>query len=213
MLQVIVVTSASLALAACTKTADSTSASRTPAPAHIEGDVYVVMKSGDVKRIAGNRVYLLKADTAKLAPACKAVRIAAISYGTDTTVVATKRSLYEIFGGRTRRAEIDAAVRARDSTDRAANEHALALARSVDSAVVASAPTGVGGRFRFDSVSPGSYVLHARTSLYGTTHAWFVPITLGGGASVTRDLDNDALTTRSVCTLDEGAAERVFPPG
>src|SRR6266567_1027130 len=133
--------------------------------ANVQGDVYLLMQNGDVKRGAGNTVLLL---------------------GPADSVMATRQRICHKYGEQlidvTRRIGLSPA------------DMPVAPVTLLDSAFVrfarASSKTGINAHYRFDGVPTGNYVLWAETMIGDNSYTWWAPITVTGTDSVSKDLDN-----------------------
>ena len=134
----------------------------------VQGDVYLVMQSGDVKRGSGNEVRLVR---------------------TSDTLHADMERVCQRYADRLlpvwRRvgSEPDSAV----ALEHDARE---AMRTVLLGATVARAPTGINAHYRFVGVPPGAYVLWAETDIGERHYTWWTPVTVGASGSLTKDLDN-----------------------
>lgn len=180
----------------------------TPKTATIQGDVYLVMKSGEVKRGAGNTVYLVEASDSAIARArgvCTSLGDAVIgatrwadSLGPNEIRKRFVEQLAESMRGGTpvqdasgaflkRRVSLGDTLR---SLQRLADDSQVV--KVLRAATVAQAPTGVDARYAFYDVRPGSYLLFSRTEIAGHEYHWSARATVKSGEMVSRDLDNAA---------------------
>lgn len=185
--------------------------SAAPPPGVVEGDVYLTMQSGEVRRMAGRSVYLLPDSAIRpWAPACEARDSSRTRY---VRLRRPARLAYEEV--RAARAGERAARVARADSARAAAFAALEPARRVESDIVAwigtqrAAQTGASGHYAFEGVAPGEYALYADADL---PYLWLVPVRVAPGRQ-TRDLanrdmleaqfDRAATTAASICSRAE----------
>ncbi len=173
-----------------------------PQTGAIQGDVYLVMQSGDVKRVAGNTVRLL-ADSASVR---RSVAGACSTFARDGHALSEHYELLiKQFNQALNRSDVDQADRFR-----VASEHVLdslpalrlRTRSSIDSALlratVAEAPTGVNAHYSFPTLKPGRYILWASTTIGDKNYTWWAPIVVGAGDSLKKDLDNSSEADASV---------------
>jgi hypothetical protein len=170
---------------------------KTPASigASVEGDLYLLMKSGDTKKGAGLTVYLLR-DTETLhtqwAAACTMSRTALDSLGRQETAIYDS-----ITSGKVRKkrlSELSSRLlplsRQKDSLySRAKAAVRVALAQ----ASYRTEGTGINAHFRFTGVPAGKYILFAEWQLGSSDYRWWVPISLSEGQSLHKDLDTSTV--------------------
>ena len=165
--------------------------------ATLEGDVYLMMKSGDLKKAAGQTVYLLR-----LAPETQG----AIALACKTTVDAHEVSVARVAKAQAsleqaQRENMKAEVQldlARDLTaaqlslkevpQRVDEETFLDVSRSR----VDSAKTGINAHYRFANLRPGRYILFAQWPIGDHSYEWWVPVDLKPGRSIV-DLDHTSV--------------------
>jgi len=163
-----------------------------PPPAVVEGDVYLRMQDGEIRKMAAGRVYLIPhGNTNALAPLC------AVRDSSRSEYVRLRRPIRLAYdSARNARGRMRSRWRAR--ADSAATTAAVALqpGKEAESAVLAwlneqrSAQTGMAAHYSFDSVTPGEYALYSDTEL---AYFWFAPIRAAPGRQV-RDLDNNNMS-------------------
>ena len=189
-----------------------------PSTGSIEGDVFLVMQSGDVKQGAGNTVYLIRASDSLsrgLAAICadfrKKVGATAARMPSDGTgdtptkligdtsieVVQSYVSLLKetteqladmTWGDHSPKAT---ATRAGfDSIGAFVSEAKAAVRAQLALATVSQTGTGMKAHYRFDQALPGSYDLWAETTIGNNPYTWWAPLTVKAGDSLHVDLDN-----------------------
>lgn len=155
------------------------------------------MTSGDVKRGAGNTVYLIAATglaKADLDMACRAVREweaqrAAPGPKSDSGLYHLAQSLRrhgDNLGAYNTEKMLASFQQRGDSIRRGVHE-------AIANHAVTKAPTGVNAHYRFASVRPGSYWLFAETTLYDRNYHWWAEATVKPGQAARVDLDNEAV--------------------
>jgi hypothetical protein len=146
--------------------------------AAVQGDVYLVMKSGDVKPVAGSTVYLLP-DSAYRRIVHEVCR--------NAPMLIARRLLDSLPARRTRADSTadSAAVLAEKWVEASANLLANAFVSSGK-----STPTGMRAHYVYPEHMPGNYWLWASTQLSSTSYFWLSPVQLVGGKNVTLDLGN-----------------------
>ncbi len=170
-------------------------ASCRPKAGRVEGDVYLLMQSGDVKRGAGNTVRLLA------------------NY--DDSLVRELGRICQTYAQQLlagwRRGELSYVGMPplnRDSPLRDSAQNAIRAA--LLKATLSEAATGVNGHYVFSDVRPGRYALWAETAIRERSYTWWTPITVAGRDSLKKDLDNStearaALYCEAVVDTLEGA--------
>lgn len=181
--------------------------------ASVAGDVYLVTRSGDVKPVASNTVYLIPESVASAA------------------VASVCRDAYAAIGGRLRRsmrdvqeasdsayerweiarkadpdiglpdsASLELRVRflaTRDSVEAFDREwpgtSSVLLAGELQRAGTA-ARTGMRAHYEFGDFPPGRYIIWAETALLNEHYHWWVPAELESGKAAKIDLDNSLVT-------------------
>lgn len=139
-----------------------------PAPARtggVEGDVYLSMQSGDVKKGAGLRVVLLTEPD---------VVVAAI-----TTRCAAWERYYQ--------------TKPEDYDDHLAKGPQLEadLAAILSRTAVREVGTGMNAHYTFTGVPVGAYLLYTRFRIAKRNYGWSVPVRILAGQSLTVDLDTE----------------------
>ncbi len=138
-----------------------------PTSGRVQGDVFLVMQNGDVKRGAGNTVLMLGPADSVLAARTRVCR----AFGEELLAAARKGGL-----------PADSGTLAKDLHGR--------LLGSLVGFTDATSKTGINAHYRFDGVAPGKYVLWAETTIGENSYTWWAPVTVRGGDSVSKDLDN-----------------------
>ncbi len=180
-----------------------------------EGDVYLVMANGDIKKAAANTVTIVRdnASTRRaLEQACSNFR-----HEVPASVVlrAQLDSAKADSIGKTVILRVQPTEANRDA--QAASSAGLATVRAkvarhgllVDSVNAAadkvlnqnragSSPTGMEAHYRIAGLAPGSYFLMAETRILTTSHRWLRPVRLVAGNNKA-DLDNDWTITEPFC--------------
>lgn len=160
----------------------------------VEGDVYLRMQNGDVRRMASGQVYLVPDSVlTALAPLC------AVRESRRTQYVRLRRPVRLAYdSARSARGGMRSALLDRADSAAAAAAAALVPARQAEADIVARlsaqrAAQRAEAHYVFDAVAPGDYALYSDAnlpnSLFGLPYLWFVPIRVTPGRQ-TRDLDN-----------------------
>lgn len=168
-----------------------------PASTTIEGDVYLTMQSGDIRKQAGGRVYLLSERAASESPALRAACMAKVEASARIAriraqVDAFRDSAYKLPAGVDRQRYLDAASRADSAVPAmlAAGTANVQLPPAAAAAALLSAPTGMESHYRLAPVPPGRYYLYSHAQVYNRSYAWGVPVTVASEA-LRVDLDNE----------------------
>ena len=177
-------------------------ASRT---ATVEGDVYVLDAGGDVKKGAANTVYLIRRDSASLAPmiaACKRAKQFEVQAAAGDSIVAIMLRAIRVapsagFDTVARNATVNASVARSKSQAEFSDLRRLAAQNAVQ-----TSSTGMAAHYKFSVVPLGAYVLFAEMQLANRRYRWWAEVDVSAPRSITRDLDNTLLA-------DD---ERVCPP-
>lgn len=155
----------------------------------VSGDVYLAMQDGEVRRIAANAVFLVSADSARVALA----RCASAAH-VDSILVSTSDSL--IRHASTGSAEepqferLEKAKAARLAVDSARQRIAVANHATFVAGAAATTITNVDGHFRMRSIKHGDYALFAETTVGSYVYSWLMPVSLKAGAETVQDLNN-----------------------
>lgn len=179
----------------------------TPKPASVEGDVYLVTKTGDVKKAAANTVRLVAATEevlANLDSACAQITRYAKKIVADSSFAAASKTIAAraaAIGG-TAAADIEtrATTFMQESLQSIEAQRALrdVAIRNAEEAlsphVVARSPTGINAHYRFTDVRPGTYLLVASTEIDVYRYQWLTTVIIGEAQLAKRDLDNSVLT-------------------
>ena len=175
----------------------------------VEGDVYLVMRNGDVKKAAANTVRLLYADTVRAIQG-RICPPAVFLVDSARRLVLSADSLMRVALGQQgasagqKMADYTVAQNARTAADNArakVQRDAVQMLRAVMLGnVLAETRTGMEAHYRFDAVAPGSYALWAETSIGDSFYQWITPVAVTGPGPVRADMDNDtAGLTRLYC--------------
>lgn len=176
-------------------------AQRAPSRGTIEGDVYLVMKSGDTKRGAGRMVLLLKDSPslqASMHAACLqyALRVAPLvtwKRALEDSAAHASDSLYALIARSTR---VDRGIQA--LKDEAVDSIVAAIAANL----VDSTSAGMSAHYVFEGVRAGRYVLYSQWQIADYGYRWWAPIAVAAGRRVRRDLDNSSeLGTSIFCGI------------
>lgn len=145
--------------------------------ATIQGDVYLVMRSGDTKRGAGLRVALVTPST----PILDNVR--AMCRSRDSTLLQKVKKL---------ELPDSAALASVWETERKRAQQDLSgILLAYGQPVFAK--TGINAHYRFSGVRPGSYLIYSEWTIGDMSHVWLTTASVGAGESITVDLDNEAV--------------------
>lgn len=161
----------------------------------VEGDVYLVTTNGDVKVGAALEVALIpkRSDvTTRWDAICQVQGEATLRQGKADSVAFDNLQPAE--------AERFLAARLRDYV---ANVVPLARQRAVvlRTASIAVSPTGAKGRYAFNNVPAGEYLVFAEMMLRDDLTWWIVPVRIPAHGQVALDLDNNnALQEVPGCT-------------
>lgn len=153
------------------------------ASATVEGDIYLVMESGDTKAGAGRTVYLL-ADTPDFrrrhAQICASHRV---RYETARAAdaAALQRAVQLMIAGEL------------PPPPPSLRENGItidSITSLIATVIRAQVPSGMAAHYRFDRVAPGRYILFAEWKIGMQDYQWWSPIVLTPGQPMRRDLDN-----------------------
>jgi hypothetical protein len=196
--------------------------------ASLEGDVYLVMKNGDVKPAASNTVYILPGSRLPtvVARVCQAGQ-GALTERLSKDLLARQRladSAMSIWSA-LRNADptvglpsaetqaLQAAyVATKDSVARFARDWPIISNRLLERAILESsfaAPTGMKAHYRWDGLTPGRYLLWAATTLYDVDYFWLSVVEMGASPQH-RDLDNSLVREGKLRCQD---LQDLTPPG
>jgi hypothetical protein len=170
----------------------SAATARVRGSASVEGDVYLRMQSGDVRKMAASRTHLVPwTATASFRPLCAAWDSArSVHLRALRTRRVARDSAHSV-----RKARRDAWRLALDSATVAVERSVFGGRRAAGALVDAlaaqpAASTGMAAHYAFPAIAPGAYALYSDTDL---PYFWLVPIRVGPGAQ-TQDLDNTNVT-------------------
>lgn len=174
---------------------------KAPAPVSIEGDVYLVTKSGDIKKAAANSVRLIRLSPdllTKIDDGCTKITDYTKQFLRDKRLFALDSEVavgllsHGVPSARATEALPGALMAiARDST-RLLGEIAT-IESNLGAETIATSPTGVNAHYRFSTVAPGRYLLFASTQIGGAYYQWLTSVSAIEGQPLVRDLDNSVL--------------------
>ncbi|MGC9999900.1 MAG: hypothetical protein ABSE21_07350 [Bryobacteraceae bacterium] len=167
----------------------------------IEGDIYLLMESGDVRRGAGLAVHLLRDPdaTAKLL-ASNCDQFQSLNDDLERRQAAARAAATKAIGSSSgefeRRLEEESRLSKLifelfDKTTASADKILL-------DASMSKSNSGVNSHFKFDGVPAGDYALWARFPIGDRWYQWFIPVTVAPGEHVVRDLDTASMNRRVV---------------
>ena len=161
------------------------------ATASLQGDVYVLTQSGEVKKGAANTVYLV-ALPLKQSFRDQFDSLCVIHNATfrDWTKQNSERIIAAI--NSQKNSLIDATMASTLAhIDTVKQQQSEWRNRLVSYQSAFTSPTGVNAHYAFTNIPPGSYLLVASMSLLARYYEWYVPVTLSAGGLVTVDLDSN----------------------
>jgi hypothetical protein len=168
----------------------------------IEGDIYLLMESGDVRKGAGLTVHLLRDSdaTAKLlASNCDQYRSL---YGDLDRREAAARaaSMSALRSGSYDEAQRQGKEETRLSglTFKLFDETTASADKILLDASISESNSGVNSHFKFDGVPAGSYALWAQFPIGERWYQWFIPVTVAPGVRVVRDLGTASMNRQVV---------------
>lgn len=164
--------------------------------ATIEGDLYVLTVGGDVKKGAANTVYLLRRDSASLAPmiaTCQRAKLSDVRAAAGDSIAAIMLRAIRVapragFDTVARNATVSASV----ERSKAASEYADLKVQAARAAVQTSG-TGMAAHYKLSAVPFGQYLLFAEMQLENRRYRWWTSIDVTTPGPITRDLDNSQL--------------------
>ena len=177
----------------------------------LEGDVYLVMQNGDIKKIAANTVVEIRSDhaTDMLRRSCDVV-LSNEKVEMVKQLASTQASILSMDGIMGTAKGDSLRLLFQQLRARVANADTVAQ-RAYVSALndwsVGQSPTGMAAHYRFEKVRAGSHILVATTTIGDTPHFWLISTTVGRDTHVAVDLDNSALVTKVRCEK-EGFVEK-----
>lgn len=164
--------------------------------ASISGDAYLVMGSGDVRRLAGNDVKLLLADSVRAAMSrCANAQRAddSISAVIDSADAAQNKVVLNPSSAHADYVALsDRKFKAETARDALEQGVARAIRAEALAGEVQNAQTDVNGHFEFASVHPGEYALWAETTIGDNLYTWLKVLIVTSGP-VRQDLDNSSV--------------------
>jgi hypothetical protein len=191
-------------------------AQQRPAEVFVEGDVYLVMRNGDIKRAAANVVRLLSADTvrnvhARLCPPAVAIvdSLSSLARSADSLVRVALQPRPGV-PAKQIMAEYDTAqkvaIMLRNMKTQTTDNAARQIRSALMSSVIAESKTGIDAHYRLDKVAPGAFILWAETTIGDTFYQWLTPVTVAT-APVRMDMDNStAGVNKAYCGLSVSPA-------
>jgi hypothetical protein len=166
---------------------------RRQAGSTVEGDVYLLMKSGDTKKGAGLTIFLRPQTDDLIA------ELRAICAKYERMITSTRFFLIgccsckdpPLPGGPEITRYVDALV---DSAERLHAAQKPSAARSIRAKVTArpglETGTGMNAHYKFEKVPPGEYFLFGEWKIGDNNYQWWAPIELLPGTVLKKDLDN-----------------------
>ncbi|HET7233038.1 MAG TPA: TonB family protein [Longimicrobium sp.] len=163
-----------------------------PAAGAVEGDVYLRMQNGDIRKMAAGRVHLVPDSVVRsLVAACE------VRDSSRKRYVRLRRPIRLAYDeARGARGDARARFLARADSATTAAVAALEPGRRAENEIIAqvaaqrAAQTGMEAHYTFEGVAPGQYWLYSDTDL---PYYWFAPVRTAG-ERVKRDLDNSNVT-------------------
>lgn len=163
----------------------------TAQPGSVEGDVYLLMKSGDTKKGSGRSVRLVQES-----PAFVAARVAACQkfMGPALARFATIQDIRARVSKVTELSELDSvrtlllATAKADSLAEA--EVSASLTAAIALGTVAETGSGMAAHYRFPGLKAGAYALYSSWDIGDNEYRWWAPVALKAGQALIRDLDN-----------------------
>jgi hypothetical protein len=150
----------------------------------IEGDVYLLTQSGDIKKGAAGKVDLVPRARVKRGWNSMCARYDALWAASSKRDSLERASVSEPDEQLAVSIRISARI---DSLLLVTNE--MKIARMIS--LGASAPTGISAHYRFLGIPSGEYVLFSSMRLGGKLMTWVVPVTIQNGKRPAFDLDNN----------------------
>lgn len=175
-------------------------------PGGIEGDIYLVLRNGEIRQGAGRTVLLLRnrgSLEAGLARICQDRRERnesmkqAIQQLTDSLEAIPFEQLF---------APLGEGLKAQKSAlrDSMLMSESYARKKSLEllaGAIQAEASAGMNAHYSVSGVPVGEYVLFTEWQLATTIYRWWVPVTVAEGKTIRIDLNGDNITRqRLFCT-------------
>lgn len=176
----------------------------------LEGDVYLVMKNGDVKPIAARSIFLLpESFVHRIASVCAVDEAQFSTQAQFEEMKSLSDSLLQDWHrrGRPREAagalgptmEYFAAKRAADSLRGLVGDSATLVrrvraaqsivAQQAAGAATATARSDMRGHYRISNIPGGRYIVFAEAELFERPYAWLVPVVVDARGMSTLDLD------------------------
>lgn len=179
----------------------TTTSATSSAKGVIEGDVYLLMRSGDVRKGAGLAVHLIRdpdAVSALLTANCDQYR----PRYADLEHLQTKRQqeVTDNIGRSTSdfQQALDNQRRAYGQMTELFDSTTASADRILLAASLTSVNSGVNAHFKFENVPAGSYGLWTQFPIGEHSYQWFIPLRLVAGQHLVRDLDTDSMNREVV---------------
>ena len=182
----------------------------TPVPGGVEGDAYLVMKSGDIKKAAGNEIFLIRDDSAfnadynalcaALGSEYQRLRVAASQANdADEREMAARYKRLEETGtltlvGKTYQKYLDTHHAVEKANSDAVSSVSAVLMRDT----VASTRTDINAHYRFLGVKPGHYRLFGEKTIFDKEYQWWTKVEVVSDKVLRKDLDNSTEADKSV---------------
>lgn len=166
----------------------------------IEGDAYLVMKSGDTKKGAGNTLYLIR-ETPELhldmLSTCQVFNLSAVPlYKTQKAVndsIIAYRSNTSLWATLVERSSRISSELAGLRGTAVVSTRKIILEAAID-----TTGTGVSGHYRFTGVQPGQYFVYGWWPIADSTYVWYAPVTVAASQTSKRDLDNSVEVRKTI---------------
>jgi hypothetical protein len=159
----------------------------------VEGDVYLVMQSGDTKRGAGRTVFLLRDADGSLRDRPPCFRGGRIRELEDWKAALTDTETMSRAGRRgmpTIPEIVDRQWRIKKLLEDQRDSAQYDIIRSIAIWMVDSAGTGMNAHYHLRISRPGKYVLFSSWTIVDREYVWWAPITVAAGGAYVKDLDN-----------------------
>jgi hypothetical protein len=178
------------------------------ASTRVEGDVYLVMKSGDTKRGTGRTVYLLQGNVSESLARICASYDDLVSHQTDS-LNAIRNRLYDSAVAVARvskaaedrlRVRIGLTYHDQDSAkSRTQSLTVHAIDDAINSSVIDTTGSGMDAHYVFSVAKPGKYVVFSGWTIGDRLYQWWAPIDVALGQTLKRDLDNSVEVGSPTC--------------
>lgn len=161
-----------------------------PTTGSVGGDIYLVMASGDTKKIAGNAVYLLPYSDSLLSGIGALCHAASRLFNRAEALSVNTGDLGQTY----------LQILTAHETD--------SMAAYVIDKASRKAPTGVNATYSFDSLPAGRYLLAAQTAIGDNSYFWIRFFRAQVGHHQVLDLDNQSIWDLHGCAF-QGLSEIV----